>query len=310
MVVFKWQPETGKYWLMEINGRFWGSLPLAYAAGADFPKMLFDLLVLKQRPESKTYRKNVYCRKLTADLYWLEQVLRRNDCSGLVRYPDYKTIISDSLLLFHPTRHFFDIQCWYDPLPGVMDLSHYINQQILRVIDIFRLKLRKLWHNSPFVRYALQRKLSSANNILFLCYGNINRSALAQRLAEQIISINIHFTSAGFHKTDKRPADPNMVNIATKNNIDLHKWKSTTLTEKLVNEADVILVMEFSHLDRLYDEYPASRKKSFLLGGLSKQSPVEIQDPYNQEMSIYENVFNQIRQNIDEINRFFKRSKP
>ena len=36
MVEYRHDPQTGKYWLMEVNGRFWGSLPLAYHCGADF----------------------------------------------------------------------------------------------------------------------------------------------------------------------------------------------------------------------------------------------------------------------------------
>ncbi|MCU0231503.1 MAG: ATP-grasp domain-containing protein, partial [Acidobacteria bacterium] len=37
MVEFKYDPATGRAWLMEINGRFWGSIQLAIAAGVDFP---------------------------------------------------------------------------------------------------------------------------------------------------------------------------------------------------------------------------------------------------------------------------------
>jgi predicted ATP-grasp superfamily ATP-dependent carboligase len=45
MVEFKWKPKTRDFRLMEINGRFWGSLPLAVSAGADFPAMLYELLM-------------------------------------------------------------------------------------------------------------------------------------------------------------------------------------------------------------------------------------------------------------------------
>ncbi|GGC40183.1 hypothetical protein GCM10011371_29430 [Novosphingobium marinum] len=36
MVEYRFDPATGRYWLMEINGRFWGSMPLAYHCGAHF----------------------------------------------------------------------------------------------------------------------------------------------------------------------------------------------------------------------------------------------------------------------------------
>lgn len=40
MVEFKQESATGRYYLMEINGRFWGSLQLAIDAGVDFPRLL------------------------------------------------------------------------------------------------------------------------------------------------------------------------------------------------------------------------------------------------------------------------------
>jgi len=36
MVEYRFDEATGTYWLMEINGRFWGSLPLASQSGAHF----------------------------------------------------------------------------------------------------------------------------------------------------------------------------------------------------------------------------------------------------------------------------------
>ncbi|WP_156840898.1 carboxylate--amine ligase [Novosphingobium aquimarinum] len=36
MVEYRYDPQTHRYWLMEVNGRFWGSLPLASSCGAEF----------------------------------------------------------------------------------------------------------------------------------------------------------------------------------------------------------------------------------------------------------------------------------
>jgi predicted ATP-grasp superfamily ATP-dependent carboligase len=44
MVEFKRDERDGRPKLMEINGRFWGSLQLAIAAGVDFPNLLVDYL--------------------------------------------------------------------------------------------------------------------------------------------------------------------------------------------------------------------------------------------------------------------------
>ena len=42
MVEFKTDNQTGEPVLMEVNGRFWGSLQLATDAGVDFPRLLLE----------------------------------------------------------------------------------------------------------------------------------------------------------------------------------------------------------------------------------------------------------------------------
>lgn len=42
MVEYRWEPTTDRYWFIEMNGRFWGSLHLALFCGVDFPRLLAD----------------------------------------------------------------------------------------------------------------------------------------------------------------------------------------------------------------------------------------------------------------------------
>ncbi len=77
MVEFRVDPATGRWALLEINGRFWGSLPLSVAAGADFPWYLYQLLVHRQRDFPQGYRSGVRSRHLTLDARWLWRTLRR-----------------------------------------------------------------------------------------------------------------------------------------------------------------------------------------------------------------------------------------
>lgn len=42
MLEFKRDPVSGALHLLEVNPRFWGSLPLAVACGVDFPALVFD----------------------------------------------------------------------------------------------------------------------------------------------------------------------------------------------------------------------------------------------------------------------------
>jgi predicted ATP-grasp superfamily ATP-dependent carboligase len=70
MAEFRQNPDSGAWVFLEVNARFWGSLPLAIAAGVDFPLALFQLLVLGQRSFPGHYRSGIYCRNLPLDLRW------------------------------------------------------------------------------------------------------------------------------------------------------------------------------------------------------------------------------------------------
>ena len=49
MVEYRLDPKTGTYWLMEVNGRFWGSIPLAWHCGAHFAWESYRCGVLGER---------------------------------------------------------------------------------------------------------------------------------------------------------------------------------------------------------------------------------------------------------------------
>src|SRR5262249_26793102 len=87
MIEFKQNPKTGERALIEINARVWGSLALSIAAGLDFPRYLYELLVLDRSDFPKAYRKNIFCRHWTIDLEWLRANARadRGDPTLIVR---------------------------------------------------------------------------------------------------------------------------------------------------------------------------------------------------------------------------------
>jgi predicted ATP-grasp superfamily ATP-dependent carboligase len=81
MVEFRVNPRTGAWVLLAVNGRFWGSLPLSLAAGADFPLALFQLLVDGRTVFPQGYRAGICSRNLSLDLEWFWDNLqaRRSD---------------------------------------------------------------------------------------------------------------------------------------------------------------------------------------------------------------------------------------
>ncbi|QID18524.1 hypothetical protein G3580_13325 [Nitrogeniibacter mangrovi] len=295
MVEFKYAPQTGQFRLMEINGRFWGSLPLAIAAGADFPCMLYELLCEGQIAERPPAREGVVCRQLGRDVDWTEHVLRRNAPTSLVNIPGWKEVLRDWALVFSP-RHHFDVQSLRDPRPGLVDIGRIVHKQLQRVTG--RL------HDRRQLKRQLQRarqRREPVRSVLFLCYGNINRSALAHAYAARRNGESMTLMSAGFHPQDGRPADPVMVSTAAVRHVDLSAWRSHTLDARMVASADLILAMEQAHIDRLLASYPQVADKTFLLGAAGAHSPdqVEIPDPYGLAPEIYQGVCEQVIRSVD-----------
>lgn len=62
MVEWKFNPNSNKPVLMEINPRFWGSLELAVRSGVDFPYLYYQLARGKKVKIQKEYKENVVCR--------------------------------------------------------------------------------------------------------------------------------------------------------------------------------------------------------------------------------------------------------
>ena len=78
MVEYKIDERTGTPYLMEVNGRFWGSLQLAIDAGVDFPALLMAA-ALGKRPDPVTaYAAGVRSRWFWGDVDHLVARLRRS----------------------------------------------------------------------------------------------------------------------------------------------------------------------------------------------------------------------------------------
>jgi len=118
--------------LMEVNGRVWGSLPLAVMSGVDFPGMLVDMILHGPPPEGAParvdYQAGVRARNLSLDITWFLSVLGRRRRYPYLSSPSRAEGILDLAGLINP-RCRLDVQSLSDPMPGLVELP-----QILRRI--------------------------------------------------------------------------------------------------------------------------------------------------------------------------------
>lgn len=123
--------------LMEINGRIWGSIPLAVTSGMDFPALLAELhmrgaAVITPQLNSN-YKIGVRCRDLQRDLMWISNILMQRRKYEFLEIPGRKWAIKALLGLFNPQRK-FDLLTLNDPLPGLAELP--------RIVKKFRSKMQ------------------------------------------------------------------------------------------------------------------------------------------------------------------------
>jgi predicted ATP-grasp superfamily ATP-dependent carboligase len=78
MIEYKLDRSIGRAYLMEINGRFWGSLQLAIDAGVDFPNLLLAAATGSPPEPVRDYRVGVRCRWWWGDVDHLLLRLRRS----------------------------------------------------------------------------------------------------------------------------------------------------------------------------------------------------------------------------------------
>jgi predicted ATP-grasp superfamily ATP-dependent carboligase len=79
MIEYKLDERTGTPYLMEINGRFWGSLQLAIDAGVDFPQLLVAAATGQTPAPVTRFRTDVRSRWFWGDVDHLLARLRRSD---------------------------------------------------------------------------------------------------------------------------------------------------------------------------------------------------------------------------------------
>jgi predicted ATP-grasp superfamily ATP-dependent carboligase len=120
MVEYKVGPQGPK--LMEINGRVWGSLPLAVQSGVDFPLLLADVFLrpgLPEGPPLREYRVGVRSRDVRLELAWIRSVARGGAATPVGRRPARRAALAAALRLAHP-RDGFDVLSLHDPLPALV----------------------------------------------------------------------------------------------------------------------------------------------------------------------------------------------
>ncbi|WP_413284612.1 ATP-grasp domain-containing protein [Vibrio sp. MA40-2] len=304
MFEYRRNQQTNEWILVEVNARFWGSLPLAIFAGIDFPSLYANYLCHKHKPKVPilSYSNDVYARVLTSDIYEIKREfeLKRHKESTITAFK-HMILRMLNILRFLGPRETIDSFALSDMRPFVAEVTAIVKAlgwSIARKSGLF-LRVRRL-----IARRKLAKLFAVNQNrkILFVCYGNIMRSPLAEQsfrlLVDQSAS-QLSVDSFGFHLQEQRSSPEKAVEAAKNLNLELSSHRSKWLTQLDINDSDIIIYFDDKNRDKLASYYRVNH--AFCAADFVDNSfsiSAEIDDPYGGDLDTVLDCYQQIENSM------------
>lgn len=138
--------------------------------------------------------------------------------------------------------------------------------------------------------------------ILFVCTGNSCRSPMAAGFLREMLKGRggIRIDSCGTIFSSFSGPTPQAIKIMESYGIDISPHKAKSLSKDLIDEADLILVMEKKHRERVRELNPEAKDKTFLLKEFAPDKEnLEIRDPIGLSDEVYKEVAEEIKGTLE-----------
>jgi protein-tyrosine-phosphatase/biotin carboxylase len=304
MFEFRRDLASGDSVLLEVNARPWGSMPLPVALGVDFPYAWHRLLTCAERIPRQSYRTGIFGRNLELDMSFAAKHLsetrgRRQRAAFLARW-----LLAFGRVLIG--REKFDTFAMDDPAPAMVE-GQWIAARLIRRgcerVPGYQ-KMRR-----AVARARLRRALAAAvragrtPSIVFVCYGNICRSAFAERALAQALgplADQVVVRSAGTYQVAGRESPSEAIHAARRRGLDLAAHRSQFVTSQILDAATVLVVFDQSNIAALNSQFPEIKCPVIPLGSLTKTEGRHgnIQDPYGGEPAQFDRTFGLIDRGV------------
>lgn len=144
-----------------------------------------------------------------------------------------------------------------------------------------------------------------ADSVLFLCWGNICRSPMAERYLRAELETRdiggVEVRSAGLGKYEGRASPADAVDEAARYGVDLSDHRSRRTVPRLVETSDVVFVMDYNNYHDLVSRIPEAEARTFFLGALLQNGEAIIGDPHGRGRTVFEQAFREVTAAVDEI---------
>jgi len=94
--------------------------------------------------------------------------------------------------------------------------------------------------------------------------------------------------------------------VMAQHGIDVSSHLTQRLTNQMVEDADLVLVMERIHREEILNRLPHAKKKVFLLreyaDAIPRSSPeIDVPDPIAKSLDVYESCFRMIQDSVEKV---------
>ena len=149
--------------------------------------------------------------------------------------------------------------------------------------------------------------------IMFICTGNICRSAMAEGLMKKKLQekgIIAQVCSSGLYAETGDGATYNAIEAMKMYNVDISNHKATNTRYSNIQEMDVILCATQAHKQNIILLYPNLKNKVYTIKEFAKLDnngqDMDIKDPWGCDMNVYENCAKEINICIEKIVELIK----
>ena len=287
--------------LLEVNCRFWGSLPLAVASGADFPAAAARLHVQdRSSPRPGAYRPGIVRRDLGGEYNRIVTAAsgRGSPAAKLIAAAAGFARLAPALI----SGRGFDSHAPDDPAPFRRDRGQLARHMTMAFAKrLTPPALRRVRGRAALRR--LRRHVGGGNGeLVILCHGNICRSPFAEhRLREKarLAGLRLDILSAGTIETEGRRSPDEAVVAARRFGVDLSGHRSRVVDGKTARRAAAVIVFDDRNVDELrrlgLDDGVDLLRLPDLVGRRG------IEDPYGRGPAGFDRVYADIDRALDRL---------
>jgi protein-tyrosine-phosphatase/predicted ATP-grasp superfamily ATP-dependent carboligase len=258
-------------YVMEINGRAWGSIELGVFAGCDLPADMIKVLFEDAPVNRYRYSSPVYARNLFNEIIW---ILKAKSPKKLLKW---LVSLKDNFRKDHIVEDAF-FRDFKFRSAFILDLAgHFLKNVFWGFYTKLSFARIKTFNDTTTLK---------DKQVAFICKGNINRSAFAEWYTDQKFP-GFKISSYGTVFEEDRLSPVNAVTTASKFGIDLGEHRSRYLTEAAIEQTDLFFIMDKSN-------YWDLRKRKVPKEKIFRLDHNDIKDPYSKDLQYFEMNFSSI----------------